>query len=77
MRSQGLLYLKLNNGDKYKVDEFTDIDVFINVIDEFLINNKTSKNYTNNLFRLLVNDGHILAFNALEISSVYVVTDKK
>lgn len=77
MRSQGVLYLKLTNGDKYKVDEFTDIDVFINVMDEFLIHNKTSKNYTNNFFRLLVNDGNILAFNVLEISSVYVVTNKK
>jgi len=65
------------NGDKYKIDEFTDIDILINVIDEFLIHNKTSKNYTNNFFRLLVNDGNILAFNALEISSVYIVTNKK
>ncbi|QZY88642.1 hypothetical protein [Exiguobacterium acetylicum] len=68
----GVIYLKLNSGDTYKIDDFTDVDLFLGVIDEFLIHNRSSKNYTNNLFRTTVDDGNILVFNALEICSVYV-----
>lgn len=71
----GVLYLKLNSGDTYKIDDFNDLDLFISVIDEFLINNRSSKNYTNNLFRLFVDNGNSLAFNALEICSIYVKRD--
>lgn len=71
-----LLYLKLNNGDTYKIDGFHDINVFMNVIDEFLTHNRVSNNYTNHFFKCFVDDGNSLAFNALDIRSIYVKRDE-
>ncbi|WP_214691592.1 MULTISPECIES: hypothetical protein [unclassified Exiguobacterium] len=68
---ESTLYLKLKTGEQYKVDNFTDLNVFLEVIDEFIKFNHMTDNYMNDFFKLSVDDGNALAFNVLEIRTVY------
>lgn len=68
---ENALYLKLKTGEQYKVDNFTDLNVFLEVIDEFIKFNHMTDNYMNDFFKLSVDDGNTLAFNVLEIRTVY------
>lgn len=66
------LFLKMKNGDVYLVDNFVDLNLFMEAIDGFLEHHQTVGHYTTPFFRLSVNNGNALAFQIDELLSVYL-----
>ena len=66
------LFLKMKNGDVYLVDNFVDLNLFMEAIDGFLEHHQTVGHYTTPFFRLSVNGGNVLVFQINELLSVYM-----